>query len=103
MRYLNLIVLWACLLVFSGCAIPPFKPQAANKHVTLSIIIDNDIWVDGEKAQETAQCGGISPDRFCILRVPSIDALDDFDWYYWGKGLGHAYFDNYHEGIEDIY
>jgi len=97
--YLRRLILLLC----SGCSIPPFKPQGAHKHITLSIIIDNDIWVDGEKVKGTAQCGGVSPHRFCILRVPSIETLDDFDWYYWGKELGHVYFDNYHEGIDDIY
>jgi len=103
MRYLSLIGLWAFLLGSSGCSIPPFKPQGAYRHATISIVIDNDIHVDGEKVKGTAQCGNAGKERFCILKVPSIEDLDDFDWYYWGKELGHVYFDNYHEGVEDIY
>jgi hypothetical protein len=95
-----LIVLMAGLV---GCSIPPFKPTAANKYVKLTIIIDNNIIVNGEKAKGLAKCGGEGIHRFCILRLPSIEALDDFDWYYWGKELGHAYYDDYHKGIEDIY
>jgi len=90
-------------LLVTSCSIPPFKPQGAYKHIVVSIIIDNNIMVDGEKVKGTAQCGSSGKERFCILRVPSIEALDDFDWYYWGKELGHVYFDNYHEGFEDIY
>jgi len=90
-------------LLCSGCSIPPFKPQGAYRHFTVSLIIDDDIYVKGEKVQGTAQCCNAGKERFCILKVPSITALDDFDWYYWGKELGHAYFDNYHEGVDDIY
>jgi len=95
-------VMILCVLL-AGCSIPPFKPQAEYRHATIKIIIDNNIIVDGEKVKGTAQCGNEGKERFCILRVPSIESLDDFDWYYWGKELGHAYFGNYHEGIEDIY
>ena len=100
---LNIVFLAACLLIFSGCSIPPFKPTGEYKNFRVQIIIDDNIIQDGVKVQGLARCGNAGRERFCILTVPSIDALDDFDWYYWGKELGHAYYDDYHKGIEDIY
>ena len=90
-------------LLIASCTIPPFKPTGAYKNFRVQIIIDNDIIVDGEKVQGTAQCGNSGKERFCILRVPSIEDLDDFDFYYWGKEVAHGYFGNYHEGVDDIY
>ena len=97
------IILWLCLLTCVSCSIPPFKPQTINKIFTVEIIIDNNIIFKEEKVAGLAQCAGTSPNRYCILTVPSIEDLDDFDWYYWGKELGHGYYDNYHEGVADIY
>ena len=100
---MNSIAIFSLLLLLSGCAIPEFKPTGEYKSFRVQIIIDNNIIHNGEKVQGLAQCGNAGRERFCILTVPSIDALDDFDWYYWGKELGHGYYDNYHEGVEDIY
>ena len=103
LRYLKITSLLAILLGSEGCAIPPFKPQGIYRHATISIVIDDNIMIDGEKGQGTAQCGNAGKERFCILTLPSIDSLDDFDFYYWGKELAHVWGGNYHEGIEDIY
>lgn len=102
MKYLLIIAL-LILIFLTGCSIPPFKPQMNNSYVTLSITIDNDIIQDGEKVAGLAKCSGEGVNRFCFLRVPSIEDLDDWDWYTWGKELGHAYYGNYHEGVVDIY
>jgi len=98
-----LILLSLLLLSLTGCNIPSFKPTAIHKVFTVEIIIDNNIIFEGEKVAGLARCGDAGKARHCILHVPSIESLDDFDWYYWGKEFGHGYFGNYHEGVDDIY
>jgi hypothetical protein len=90
-------------LILTSCAVPEFKPTGAYRHFVVSIIIDDNIIHNGEKVKGLAQCGNSGKERFCILRVPSIKWLDDEGWYTWGKELGHAYYDDYHKGVEDIY
>jgi len=65
----------------------------------VEIVVDNNIIFEGRKVAGLAKCAN----DYRILQVPSIEALDDFDWYTWGKELGHGYYGNYHEGVKDIY
>ena len=88
------------LVFLLGCATPPFTPTAENKFVVLKIIIDKDIDKCGKEATGCSVC--TSP-GICTLYLPSIKWLDDENWYIWGKELGHAYYDNYHKGVADIY